>query len=501
MATFDIKSGYHHIDIHEAYTQYLGLCWDGLFYKFLVCPFGMAVSGVVFSKVLRELVRRWRSQGITIVLYIDDGILIANTASDLNSAVNTVRDDLKNSGFVVNAEKTHWEPASCLTWLGFQLDAANNIFIVPAEKMARLKAAISRNLKYKTFSSARDISRTVGKICSLFHVYGSTVYILKKNCTLWIADRSSWSYKLDLPETVIAELEFWLRNLGRMIRMPLERLHPEYTHVVYSDASAFGCGAYIVGEPDSSMFHAWTELEKASSSTWRETQAVYLFLSIHEDNFRNGKIKWYSDNQGVASVVHKGSMCRDLNLCATSILQVCLQNNIQLSINWVPRDENIEADALSKFIDSDDWSIQSHIFKLLNTRHGPFTLDAFASNLTKQVPKFYSKFWCHGTAGVDAFAYNWHDENSWIVPPPKLIPTVIKHMKHCKARGILVVPRWQTSCYWPLLHNGLSWIPCVKLVLEYSHPKNFFSPAPGGNKIFTELTFQSNIIVLAVDFT
>ena len=26
MATFDLKSGYHHVDIHDAYTQYLGLC-------------------------------------------------------------------------------------------------------------------------------------------------------------------------------------------------------------------------------------------------------------------------------------------------------------------------------------------------------------------------------------------------------------------------------------------------------------------------------------------
>jgi hypothetical protein len=34
MATFDLKSGYHHVDIHPAYTQYLGLCWDGNFYKY-----------------------------------------------------------------------------------------------------------------------------------------------------------------------------------------------------------------------------------------------------------------------------------------------------------------------------------------------------------------------------------------------------------------------------------------------------------------------------------
>jgi hypothetical protein len=59
MCTFDLKSGYHHIDIHEAYQQYLGFEWEGKYYIFSVCPFGMAVSGLIFSKVLRELVRKW----------------------------------------------------------------------------------------------------------------------------------------------------------------------------------------------------------------------------------------------------------------------------------------------------------------------------------------------------------------------------------------------------------------------------------------------------------
>ena len=56
MATFDLKSGYHHIDIHIAFQQYLGLCWEEKYYVFSSCPFGMSVSGLVFTKVLRELV-------------------------------------------------------------------------------------------------------------------------------------------------------------------------------------------------------------------------------------------------------------------------------------------------------------------------------------------------------------------------------------------------------------------------------------------------------------
>jgi hypothetical protein len=54
----------------------------------------------------------------------------------------------------------------------------------------------------------------------------------------------------------------------------------------------------------------------------------------------------------------------------------------------------------------------------LSNTFGPFSIDLFASNLSHHLPKFYSKYWCQGTAGVDAFAFDWGDEICWVVPPP-----------------------------------------------------------------------------------
>jgi hypothetical protein len=127
MATFDLKSGYHHIDIHVAFQQYLGLCWEGKFYVFTSCPFGMSVSGLIFTKVLRELVRKWRSAGIAIVLYIDDGILVAESAQKLDHAVAVVKNDLQSAGFILNEEKTKWTASQNVTWLGFTLDSDKNL--------------------------------------------------------------------------------------------------------------------------------------------------------------------------------------------------------------------------------------------------------------------------------------------------------------------------------------------------------------------------------------
>ena len=48
--TFDLKSGYHHVEIHPNFTKFLGFKWvslndEGKHYEFLVLPFGLNVAG------------------------------------------------------------------------------------------------------------------------------------------------------------------------------------------------------------------------------------------------------------------------------------------------------------------------------------------------------------------------------------------------------------------------------------------------------------------------
>ena len=56
----DLKSGYHHVDIHADYWQYLGFSWKGengviVYYMFRVLLFGLATAPFVFTKLLKPL--------------------------------------------------------------------------------------------------------------------------------------------------------------------------------------------------------------------------------------------------------------------------------------------------------------------------------------------------------------------------------------------------------------------------------------------------------------
>jgi len=59
--SFDIKSGYHHIDILPEHQEYLGFSWvtNGItkFFKYTVLPFGLSSGPYFFTKMLRPLVK------------------------------------------------------------------------------------------------------------------------------------------------------------------------------------------------------------------------------------------------------------------------------------------------------------------------------------------------------------------------------------------------------------------------------------------------------------
>ena len=90
MFMFDLKSGYHHVDIHEEQWKYLGFAWgegpDPQYYVFGALPFGLVTACYLFTKLLQPLVKSWRSQGLRTVVYLDDGIAAVESKLEAGKA-------------------------------------------------------------------------------------------------------------------------------------------------------------------------------------------------------------------------------------------------------------------------------------------------------------------------------------------------------------------------------------------------------------------------------
>ena len=143
MFSFDFKSGYHHIEIFEEHWQYLGFAWpddDGItrFYVFVVLPFGLATAGYIFTKVCRVLVKFWRSLGIKIVLFLDDGIGVARTLDNCKAIARFIKSSISDSGFIANEEKSVWDPVQCLIWLGLVISSDPLSISITPKRMDKL---------------------------------------------------------------------------------------------------------------------------------------------------------------------------------------------------------------------------------------------------------------------------------------------------------------------------------------------------------------------------
>ena len=72
---FDLKSGYHHVEIFPEHRKYLAFSWDfddGVvkYFQFTVLPFGLSSAPYLFTKLLKPILTSWRCKGIPMAIFL-----------------------------------------------------------------------------------------------------------------------------------------------------------------------------------------------------------------------------------------------------------------------------------------------------------------------------------------------------------------------------------------------------------------------------------------------
>ena len=197
MFQFDLKSGYHHISILPEHQQYLGFCWmfKGVltFFKFKVLPFGLSTAPYVFTKVVRPLVQKWRSEGKSIVVFLDDGLGYEDSFQKACKHSAEVKLDLIEAGFVPNVQKSTWNPVSETEWLGFVINLTEGLLQLPGRRVTHIQESIqkivsatgthphSKNTKRFNAVNVRQLASVTGEIISIYLAVGSMSKIMTKS--------------------------------------------------------------------------------------------------------------------------------------------------------------------------------------------------------------------------------------------------------------------------------------------------------------------------------
>ena len=485
--TWDLMSGYHHLDIFPDHQKYLGFAWpfSGVvrYFTFAVLPFGLSSACFCFTKLMRPLVRRWRSMGHNSFIYLDDGFGSQPDKCSATAASFIQRKELSLSGLLCNEEKSHWAPMQIGEWLGFVIDSISMSFRIPQKKVSKLKGLLDFAIQ-AGYSSFRELARIAGSIISVALAVGPISRLLTRQMYFAIETRSAWDDTIRFSPSLLIELKFWFCNIdcfnGYSIRPPLA------THtVVFSDASDVAFGGFSASLDGTVVSGMWEPEDIGRSSTFRELKAIYFVLLSYVAQLKHKRVKIFTDNQGSARIVAIGSSKANLQALAMDIFNLCLVNNIVLEAQWIPRSLNERADLLSRFVDKDDWSINPSVFRDIDAKWGPHTIDRFASHYNAQVPRFNSKFASPGCSGVDALSRDWRDENNWVCPPVSAIVPSVRALSSCSGYGTLIVPQWPSAYFWPFLHGSSSHFKSfVKGVFELPRIEDLLLEGPGQRQIY-----------------
>ena len=173
---FDIKSGYHHIDIYPGDQKFLGFSWplDGVtrYYFFTVLPFGLCTGPFIFTKVMRPLVALWRAQAIRICCYLDDGLGASQPYSQSVYHSEMVRNTLLAAGFVINEEKSIWQPTKSISWLGIDYNSEKNVLKITEKRRDSILRSLDYIIDNLPYTTPRKLSRLCGKVMSTMFVVG-----------------------------------------------------------------------------------------------------------------------------------------------------------------------------------------------------------------------------------------------------------------------------------------------------------------------------------------
>ena len=336
--TWDLTSGYHHVDICLEHQRYPGFSWqfNGTlrYFTFTVLPFGLSSACFCFTKLLRPLVNRWRSMGHNSFIYLDDGLGSQPDKCSAAAAAIIQKKELDSSGLLVNEDKSHWHPMQVGEWLGFVINTITMTFHIPERKVEKLKSLLGSAIG-DTSSSYRELARIAGSIISVALAVGPISRLLTRQMYLAIESRSAWDHTLRFSAALLEELRFWYNNIdsfnGYSLRPP-----PDSSTVIFSDASdvAFGgFSASLDGVMASGMF---TSEDLGQSSTYRELKAIYHVLLSYAEQLRQKRVKVFTDNQGAARIVSVGSSKVHLQSVAMSIFDFCSSNGSPLKHSEFP---------------------------------------------------------------------------------------------------------------------------------------------------------------------
>ncbi len=468
-AAIDLKDAYFHVSILPRHRPFLRFAFEGRAYQYKVLPFGLSLSPRVFTKVTEAALVPLREQGVRILNYLDDWLILAQSQDQLCEHRDMVLSHLSQLGLQVNWEKSKLSPVQRISFLGMELDSVSQTARLTQERAQSVLNCLN-TFKNRTAAPLKQFQRLLGHMAAAAAVTPLGLLHMRP-LQHWLHGRvPRWAWQsgtLRVQVTPACRQTFtpWSDLSFLRAGVPLEQVSRHA--VVYTDASAKGWGATFNGHAVSGV---WTGPQLHWHINCLELLAVHLALNRLKRRLRGEHVLVRTDNTATVAYINRqgGLRSRRMSQLARHLLLWSRKHLRSLRAIHIPGLLNRTADELSRAALPGEWRLHPQTVQLIWQRFGLAQVDLFASLETSHCQLFYSL--TDGTLGTDALAHSWpRGLRKYAFPPVSLLAQTLCKVREEEEQILLVAPYWPTRTWFPelmLLVTARPWqIPLRKDLL------------------------------------
>jgi hypothetical protein len=172
---------------------------------------------------------------------------------------------------------------------------------------------------------------------------------------------------------------------------------------------------------------------------------LWIFLTkILTASTRQTSILWRVDNTAALAHIRKEGGLRGKRL-------LLHQRQLCIMPAFIPTEENVQADAASRFQLVPDWHLDFRVFRRISSLWGPPQIALFASRQSTQTTRFMSWRAADSPEVIDALSMRWDFALAFLFPPFPLLKRVVRKLELSRGTFLLVTPYWEAQTWFASL--------------------------------------------------
>ncbi|CAG9137707.1 unnamed protein product [Plutella xylostella] len=298
-------------------------------------PFGLSSAPKAFATVSNWVAQLMRNQGLRVVVYLDDYLIVHQERQTLIEHVAEAVRILKILGFTINFEKSALIPSRIVEYLGITWNLATNSKYLPRDKRRRIVTKIQSIVASYSWS-LRDAS------------------VRSRHVEFCIVCRPSRAASLP--------------PLANGLRSPSQE---QTIYKTLFRSNSFG-GAGMV--------------DTSTLCQQKYTDTPITMYALPDDR----RICHRADNKSVVSYIRNqgGLRSRALFQITNMLFHVMDEHNIEMITQYIPGQLNTEADLLSRQKTQTEWYLTEEACREIFDRFGTPVIDLFASRTAHILTSF-----------------------------------------------------------------------------------------------------------------